>query len=265
MRDDNRRPDAGGEDAGGRNPGQRDPGDDTVAGTPLDETVAGGPPDETRAHRPAIDETRALPRDDVPGGADRQTVEGPAATGGPAPVWSGRAEVPPAGVRAPGPATEQWARPPGEDGGRWWMPIVLGLVGLALLGVLGYGLWLIGAADDDGSEPGPTPPRPATVAPRTTAAPTTAPPTPEQEVEVPRLVGESLEDAQARLDERGLTYRVEFEQTDSFQPGTVIRTRPRGGSDVEPGSQVTIVVAAEPEETEPPTPPPSDEESPPGE
>jgi hypothetical protein len=259
MPDDNRRPDGGGdpdETVAGAPP------DETVAGRPLDETVAGGP-EETRAYRPAIDETRAFPVDDGPGGAEQPTAVGSAA--GPPPVWSGRAEVPPAGVRPSGPATAQWERPPAEDGGRWWMPIVIGLVGLVLLGVLGYGLWLIGAADDDGSEPTPT--RPATTAPRTTPPPTTAPPTQEveQEVEVPGgLVGGSLEDAQDRLDQLGLAYRVEFEETDDAEPGTVIRTRPDGGSEVEPGSQVTIVVAAAPEETEPPTPQPSGEESPPG-
>jgi hypothetical protein len=264
MPDDNRRPDGGGRDPDETVAGA--PLDETVAGRPLDETVAGAP-DETRAYRPAIDETRAFPADDAPAGADQPTAVVPAA-GTPPPVWSGRAGVPPAGVRAPGPATAQWERPPVEDSGRWWMPIVIGLVGLLLLGVLGYGLWLIGAANGDDPEVGSTPTRPATTAPRTTAPPTTPPPTtrePEPEVEVPGgLVGGSLEDAQDRLDEVGLAYRVEFEETDEAEPGTVIRTRPDGGSQVEPGSQVTIVVAVEPEETEPPTPPPSGEESPPG-
>jgi hypothetical protein len=143
------------------------------------------------------------------------------------------------------------------------MPIVIGLVGLLLLGVLGYGLWLIGAAED---EPGPAPTtRPATTAPPSTKPPVTteAPePTEAEEVEVPGLAGQSLPDAQDRLDEVGLTFRVRFEVTDDEEAGTVIRTNPREGRRVPPGTQITLVVAASPEETEPPGPSPSEEESP---
>jgi hypothetical protein len=218
-------------------------GDDTAVGPPAgDETVVGPRAgDETVVGPPAGDET----------------VVGPPAVSA-TQVWSGRAEVPPAGVRPAGPATAQWEQPPAEDPGRWWMPIVIGLVGLLLLGVLGYGLWLIGAAED---EPGPAPStRPATTAPPSTRPPTTdAPePTEAEEVEVPGLAGQSLPDAQDRLDELGLAFRVSFEVTDDEEPGTVIRTRPDEGSRVAPGTQVTLVVATSPEETETPEPSPSE-------
>jgi hypothetical protein len=144
------------------------------------------------------------------------------------------------------------------------MPIVIGLAALLLLGVLGYGLWLIAAADD-GTEPAGGPSATAPAAPRTTAPPATreAPrPTAPQPVEVPRLAGESLADAQDRLDELGLTYRVEFEETDEEQPGRVLRTEPDGGAEVEPRSRVTLVVAAAPEEPEPSRPAPTADQSP---
>jgi hypothetical protein len=215
-----------------------------------------GEPDETRAFGPGgsggADETRAFPPADAAGTAPLPPVREPT-------VWSGRAEVPPAGIRPGGQPVEQWEEPPTPgEGGRWWMPIVIGLVALLLLGVLGYGLWLLAAAGDE-ADPGGTPTPAAPTARPTTAAPTKAAPTTEApdptepaEVQVPPLAGQQLEDAQDQLDDRGLTYRVRFEVTDEQPPGRVVRTEPDAGERVEPGTRVTLVVATAPEESEPP-------------
>jgi hypothetical protein len=149
--------------------------------------------------------------------------------------------------------------------GRWWMPILIGIIGLLLLGVLGYGVWLITSANDDDEPPAPAPtttaPARPTTRPPTTAPPRTAPPTTQApaQVEVPGLAGESVQSARAQLDQLGLPYRLQYEQTADQESGTVIRTDPPEGTLVKPGTKITIVVAEAPPETEepPPTPPPS--------
>jgi hypothetical protein len=136
------------------------------------------------------------------------------------------------------------------------MPILIGVVGLLLLGVLGYGLWLIAAEED--AEPGlvPTPTVAVPTAAPTTErpSPTAAPTTEAQQVRVPDLVGMSLDDAQAELEDLGLTYRVRYQTTAEQEPGAVLETRPDSGSRVEPGSRVTLTVAAAPPTQGPPTP-----------
>ena len=157
--------------------------------------------------------------------------------------------------RSAGPASAQWEQPPLDEGGRWWMPIVIGIVGLLLLGVLGYGLWLIAEADNDsGVTPTSTPAAAVTTRPPTKAPPTrTEEPTEEPaRVEVPSLAGDSVEEATGQLDELGLPYRLRYETTDEEEPGTVLETQPEAGSEVDPGTRITVIVAAAPETDEPP-------------
>ena len=62
------------------------------------------------------------------------------------------------------------------------------------------------------------------------------------EVEVPGVVGLSLEEAQARLDEGGLTYRVTDGRFDLEAPvDRVLSQRPPPGTSLEEGSQVVLV------------------------
>ncbi|MGW0434639.1 PASTA domain-containing protein [Micromonospora sp. NPDC003197] len=173
--------------------------------------------------------------------------------------WSGRAEVP-AGVR--GGTPPDWYDEEDYDNGRWWMPILLGVIALFLLAVLGVGVWLIVQASQRGpasepppgptpsatSAPSPVPQRSPTPSPSTTTETPTPRTTTPGAVSMPILVG--LPEAVARevLDQLGLTYQVRFRTVPGWPAGTVIETDPRAGSPVLPSQRVTLVVA------EPPSP-----------
>jgi hypothetical protein len=174
-------------------------------------------------------------------------------------AWSGRAGVPPPkAVVVRGPAPAEWV-PPENGEGRWWTPIVLGIVALLLLGGLVAGIWLI--YDANKVDPAPTPP-PRTLAPtsapRTSAAPPTtsapAPTTAPAGVPVPRLVGLTDEQARDELDRIGLSYRLVYRPA-SEAPNTVIETDPAEGEVVPDGTEVTLVIASPLSPTPPPTVP----------
>ena len=171
--------------------------------------------------------------------------------------WSGRAEV-----RPPRPgdySTTDWAtEPPPEPRGRWWMPILVGILALLLLAALGWGIWLIVQARGDGTTPAPTPTAPAattgaeTTGPTTeptTEAPTTnsttAPPT-TAEVTIPALRGLSQDEARQALSRRGLSSRLRYVRSGDAPPGTVIDSDPAEGQEVPPDTVVTLVIAAQP-------------------
>jgi hypothetical protein len=209
--------------------------------------------DETR-QVPAADETRRMPAADETAPVPTQ----PAA-------WSGRAGVPPpeaTAVREPAP-TE--LAPPEDGGGRWWMPIVVGIVALLLLAGLITGIWLIYNANKVEPTPTPSPTLAPTSAPATSAAPTTSPATPPTTapagVPVPPLVG--LTDQQARdvLDRLGLSYRLVYRPAVE-PPNTVIETDPAEGEIVPEGAEVTLVIASPLTPTGPPTTAPTVEPTP---
>ena len=103
-------------------------------------------------------------------------------------------------------------------------------------------------------------------------------------VSVPKVVGQSEDEAAARLRDAGFKVHTVTQRTSDDDPGTVISQVPDPGTRREQGSTVTIVVAREPEpepeptptetetespeptptETETPTPTPSETETPPG-
>ena len=247
--------------------------------------------DETRRVPPADDATRPGKRlddtiaDDSPlatasdGAApasahDDATRVAPAASSEDRSVWSGRAEV-----RPPRPAQSIYDTDWSDDGpvrtasgprDRWWMPIVVGIVVLLLLGVLAWAIYVI--VQNSGKQPSPvatTPP--ATVA--TTNAPSTAPSTapsspppstepstipattattqePTAAVTVPALRGLPLADARAALNRTGLPYRVLYLNS-TAAPGTVIDSDPAEGQEVPPDTRVTIVVAKQGDATAP--------------
>ena len=68
------------------------------------------------------------------------------------------------------------------------------------------------------------------------------------EVEVPRLVGQTVDDARVTLARLGLVDRVEREFSTEFSEGTVIRSSPESFESVERGSVITLVVSDGPEE-----------------
>jgi hypothetical protein len=173
-------------------------------------------------------------------------------------AWAGRAEVrPPRPGQADYGAGSDWdAVPPAEPRGKWWMPILVGIVALILLGLLGWGIYLITQDEDADETPGPAASVSAPAAPiettgPTTTAPTTTPPTTEPtestnpaEVTVPALVGLSRADAQEALQRRGLRFRVISRPSDAT-PGNVIDSDPAEGQKVPADTQVTLVIAAE--------------------
>ena len=68
------------------------------------------------------------------------------------------------------------------------------------------------------------------------------------EVEVPRLVGQTVDDARVTLARLGLVDRVEREFSTEFSEGTVIRSSPEAAQPAERGSVITLVVSDGPEE-----------------
>ncbi|MFJ8833305.1 PASTA domain-containing protein [Micromonospora aurantiaca] len=286
MSDDRQEPPAGDADATRALPPEPDAdatramprnaaGEDADATRALPRNAAGADADATRAmpRNPGeedVEATRAMPRNagdatrPLPGGPAGQA--GPEGPGGPrrpldatAPqepvgAWSGRAGVPP-----PRPAS--YPEPGGEyygdeqAGRRWWMPILLGVLALLLLGLIGVGVWLALRAADRNSDPGPPVPSisaqtsaaPTSAAP-TSAAPSSSPPstppatTAPVEVPMPPLVGLPEAAARAALDRLDLDYRVQRRASDR-PAGTVISTDPEAGYPVGEDDRVTIVVA----------------------
>jgi len=66
-------------------------------------------------------------------------------------------------------------------------------------------------------------------------------------VEIPELLGLTLEEAEARLAESGLTIgEIDSQETTESEPGVVLSTDPSSGSFAEEGSAVNLVLSAEP-------------------
>ncbi len=222
------------------------PGDRTQMMPPVDEPAPGDP---TAVLPPArgVEATSVYPP--TPAGANWADDDG---------VWAGRA-----GVRAPRPAEEvtDWAAVPADEPrGRWWTPIVVGIVGLILLGLLAWGIYLIlQSTDDDGGTqtPAPTatisPAAPPTTEPTktrtstapTTTQPTTTPPTSPSDITIPALRGLSLEEARAALNRSGLNYRLRYVQSTEAPPGTVIDSDPPEGQQVPDDTVVNLIIASE--------------------
>lgn len=224
--------------------------------------------DETRvaASGGAPDATAMLPPTDVPGAGPAAAAG--TAIGGPGQpareqVWSARAEVRPP---RPGEAVQvtepDWAPAAPEPRGAWWMPILIGIVVLLLLGVLGFGVWLIlqGADQDDSPPPvvttsaarATTQPTAEPTAEPTTARPTTTAPQPSptpaepEEVTVPDVAGRTSSEARQALDRAGLSYRLVFRPSRSVPAGTVIDSNPPEGTQVPADTEVTLVIATAP-------------------
>ncbi|MEV7621540.1 PASTA domain-containing protein [Actinoplanes sp. NPDC089786] len=211
--------------------------------------------DATRVNAPAsADETRVNSSASV----DATRVGEPVKDDG---AWAGRATVrPPRPTREDWTSADDWATSsPREPRGKWWLPIVVGIVGLVLLGALGWGVYLIATNSDEPSDspavpqisaPGVQTPRTTTTT--TTNQPTTTPPTTEPttteptgptEITVPALLGLSQQEAQEALTRRGLKFRSIVRPSEN-PAGTVIDSDPAEGQEVPPDTVVTLVIAA---------------------
>jgi len=114
--------------------------------------------------------------------------------------------------------------PPEEPGRRNWVPIVVTLILIALLGLL---LWFLAAnlLSDDNQQTGVL-------------------------ITVPNVVGESRNQAEADLQEAGLTVGnvTKVQPTDNTQtPGTVLEQSPAADEEVERQTPVDLTVVANPE------------------
>jgi hypothetical protein len=177
-------------------------------------------------------------------------------------VWSARAGVRP---RRPGygddSTSTDWALPDEEPHGKWWTPIAVGIVGLLLLSLLGWGIYLIVQSAGDGATPevtasaaAPATTRPSSAPPATEPpAQPTSPLTTPGDVTVPALKGLSSEEASDALDRRGLNYRLRFVTSDS-PAGTVIDSDPVEGRQVPADTVITLIIAAGPTASATPTP-----------
>ncbi|GAA3730683.1 serine/threonine-protein kinase [Spinactinospora alkalitolerans] len=73
-------------------------------------------------------------------------------------------------------------------------------------------------------------------------------------VEVPNVVGQNREQAEAALTEQDFTPDFTEEENAETPPGTVIRQDPGAGQQAEPGTTVNVVLAEAPEQTQSPDP-----------
>ncbi|RZU50973.1 PASTA domain-containing protein [Krasilnikovia cinnamomea] len=225
-------------------------------------TVLGSAGDDATAVMPGSagdDATAVMPASS----GDDATAVLPGSTGGGA-AWGGRAEVrPPRPSAAMGDTREEWAVPAArEPRGRWWIPVLVGLIVVALLILLGWGVYqILQAWNKDQEAPAPvvttsaaappstapsTAPSSPPSSPPSTAATSTAPttePTGPTEVTVPALKGLAVQDARQALERTGLAYRVRFVASDA-PAGTVIDSDPAEGQQVPPDTTVTLIVAA---------------------
>jgi eukaryotic-like serine/threonine-protein kinase len=118
----------------------------------------------------------------------------------------------------PPPAT---ARPQEEEGQPWWIWVLL-VLGILLLGLIGYlGVEVFGGLGPDAT-PSPTP----------------------QQITLPDYEGQPISAVRADLDRLGLAApREEREASDEFARNLVISTDPEAGSQVSEGDTITVVIS----------------------
>jgi beta-lactam-binding protein with PASTA domain/predicted Ser/Thr protein kinase len=71
-----------------------------------------------------------------------------------------------------------------------------------------------------------------------------------EQVEVPDVTGQSLEEASSTLSSRGFQVTRRDQPTDNEDPGTVLSQSPDAGGRIDKGSTVTLTVAKEPQDVE---------------
>jgi hypothetical protein len=217
--------------------------------------VPGADPDATRAVPPA--ETGPTIRPQTP---DPTTVlpQTPSA-------WRGSAAP-----RPPRPDEDQtgiWD-PAQAPGRAWWLPILLGVVGLLIL--IGLAFALVIAMRNNTTTPLPTtPPAPASPTVATTAptSPSAAPSTPATPSPTPSFTGAVVAvpdnlvdlltlDAENELIAAGLKYNLIPQVDPSVLENTVLAVNPPSGTKVKVGSTVDVIYAV-PAPSASPSPSPS--------
>jgi len=111
---------------------------------------------------------------------------------------------------------------------RWWFWVIVVVVILIAAGVGSSET----AEEADGASPSPV-----------TNATLPPVPSPVETTLVPDVVGKSVDDATAELEDAGFVVRVETMVTNLARTGTVMLTAPSPGSSVEVGDTVTLTIA----------------------
>ena len=112
-------------------------------------------------------------------------------------------------------------RPQEDEGQPWWVWALL-VLGILLLGLIGYlGVEVFGGLGPDAT-PSPTP----------------------EQITLPDYEGQPIAAVRADLDRLGLVPDEEREPSDEFARNLVIRTDPDAGSDVSEGDTITVVISA---------------------
>ena len=181
------------------------------------------------------------------------------------PTWRGQF-----GVQPPGPGddrTSTWTEPPPSSGRAWWLPILVGIVGLAVLVGVAFALVaLMHNTSTPAPGPSPTPPPPSHTAPSSPPAPSptisSPPPTPSPSsnpaITIPSTwEGLLFTDVENEINGLGLKYVLQPQVDASVLPNTVINTIPGPGNQVVPGTTITIIYAAPPPPSASPSPSPS--------
>jgi PASTA domain len=219
-------------------------------------------PDATRLVQPDPDATRIVKSDPDatvvtpqlrPGAPDSTAVLQPStsAAGATAPQarWSGYAPVRVQPARDLD-ATAQWQPP--EPRRAWWLPILLGIIGLVLLIAIAFAVVAALNNSSDNAPPVPAPTATATSpsqAPSTPSStpPTSTPPTTPSAVgtfSVPSiLIGLQITDAESLLDSYGISYTAVPQPDDNALPNTVVGTSPQPGQVLPAGGGVTLYYA----------------------
>ena len=112
-------------------------------------------------------------------------------------------------------------RPQEDEGQPWWVWALL-VLGILLLGLIGYlGVEVFGGLGPDAT-PSPTP----------------------EQITLPDYEGQPIAAVRADLDRLGLVPDEEREPSDEFARNLVIRTDPDAGSEVSEGDTITVVISA---------------------
>ncbi len=109
-----------------------------------------------------------------------------------------------------------------DDGGTPWWTWVLAILGVVLLGIIGFlFVQLLGGMPEGSASPTPS------------AA----------QVTVPECEDETISTVRSRLDAAGLTIREEDQSSDEIDEGRVIRCEPTSGTEVDEESEVLVYVS----------------------
>jgi eukaryotic-like serine/threonine-protein kinase len=71
-----------------------------------------------------------------------------------------------------------------------------------------------------------------------------------EQVEVPDVTGQTVDEASSELENRGFRVARNDQVTDDEDPGTVLKQSPPAGGRIDKGSTVTLAVAKEPQDVE---------------